>query len=66
MKQFYFILIFMLTHLGAGTQKEFHVFPDINTSGNVSFQNPWDLQTALSQLSSIVNGGDIIWILKGA
>lgn len=56
----------MLTHLGAGTQKEFHVFPDINTSGNVSFQNPWDLQTALSQLSSIVNGGDIIWILKGA
>jgi hypothetical protein len=52
-------------------QNEFHVFPEDNVknsgtaSGNGSLQNPWDLQTALSQTAEVVNGGDIIWIHQG-
>lgn len=52
-------------------QQEFHVFPvnDKNSpgtsAGNGSLQLPWDLQTALSQNSDIVNGGDIIWLHEG-
>ena len=52
-------------------QKEFHVFP-VNGSttvgtpnGNGSIERPWDLQTALSQSSENVNGGDVIWIHEG-
>ena len=71
MKQIYLIIIFLLSYSIIQAQKEFHVFPinDANTpgsaSGKGSFQNPWDLQTALRQSSKIVNGGDIIWIHKG-
>lgn len=52
-------------------QKEFHVFPvDHKTTpgkatGNGSLSKPWDLQTALSQNNSVVNGGAIIWLHKG-
>jgi len=52
-------------------QQEFHVFPkDHKTKagtprGNGSLSNPWDLQTALNQKTSVVNGGDIIWIHEG-
>ena len=52
-------------------QKEFHVFPkDAETkkgspNGDGSFSRPWDLQTALSQSSERVNGGDIIWLHGG-
>ena len=52
-------------------QKEFHVFPMEGKSiqgspnGDGSLNNPWDLQTALSQSSERVNGGDIIWLHKG-
>jgi len=70
MKYFISILI-LLTSAISFAQKEFHVFPidgnnTIGTpSGNGSIEKPWDLQTALSQSSEHVNGGDIIWIHKG-
>jgi len=52
-------------------QEEFHVFPKAHhetpgtETGTGSISNPWDLQTALSQSSEIVNSGDIIWLHKG-
>lgn len=52
-------------------QKEFHVFPidgdqiKGSPNGDGSLNNPWDLQTALSQSSERVNGGDIIWLHQG-
>ena len=52
-------------------QKEFHVFPVDGKSiqgspnGDGSRNNPWDLQTALTQTSERVNGGDIIWLHQG-
>ena len=52
-------------------QQEFHVFPVNGNSikgtpqGDGTLKNPWDLQTALSQTSERVNGGDIIWLHKG-
>ena len=64
-----FILLLIATT--AFAQKEFHVFP-VNgknikgaSSGNGSLDKPWDLQTALSQPSERVNGGDIIWLHAG-
>ena len=60
-----YILLFVFVHLSMSSQQEFHVFPNINSSGNGSLKNPWDLQTALSQSTKTVNGGDIIWIHKG-
>ena len=71
MKQFYLIILTLLSSFIPQAQKEFHVFPvnDARNSGsklgNGSLQNPWDLQTALSQPSKIVNGDDIIWLHKG-
>jgi len=65
MKHIYLVIISLLTFFGVEAQQEFHVFPNINSSGNGSLNNPWDLQTALSQSSSVVNGSDIIWIHKG-
>ena len=52
-------------------QKEFHVFPidgkiiKGSPDGDGSLNMPWDLQTALSQSSQHVNGGDIIWLHEG-
>ncbi|MDN3492691.1 right-handed parallel beta-helix repeat-containing protein [Winogradskyella bathintestinalis] len=52
-------------------QQEFHVFPENHPetpgtkSGNGSLENPWDLQTALSQKPKIVNGNDTIWLHEG-
>ncbi len=60
-----YILLFLFVHLSISSQQEFHVFPNINSSGNGSLKNPWDLQTALSQSTKSVDGGDIIWIHKG-
>lgn len=60
----------MLCNLGFA-QKEFHVSPNEDKAnpgtetGNGSIQQPWDLQTALSQKSDIVNGGDVIWLHEG-
>ena len=67
-------ILFIITIFFQGVlfaQQEFHVFPENHKTtpgslkGNGSMQTPWDLQTALSQLSNTVNGGDIIWLHKG-
>ncbi|WP_243472607.1 hypothetical protein [Winogradskyella sp. MH6] len=64
-----FIFLFFVAFCFA--QKEFHVFPIDDSqikgspNGDGSLNNPWDLQTALSQSSERVNGGDIIWLHKG-
>lgn len=65
MKQFYLIIICLFACFGIKAQQEFHVFPNANSLGNGSLSSPWDLQTALSQPSKIVNGGDIIWLHEG-
>lgn len=70
MKHLLYILILLSTAISFA-QKEFHVFPldsEIikgTPKGDGSLDNPWDLQTALSQSSERVNGGDIIWIHEG-
>ncbi|WP_452227941.1 hypothetical protein [Lacinutrix sp. MEBiC02404] len=52
-------------------QQEFHVFPKNHktnpgiSTGNGSLQNPWDLQTALTQSNKIVKGDDTIWLHAG-
>jgi hypothetical protein len=52
-------------------QQEFHVFPETHKTtpgksiGNGSLQNPWDLQTALTQSNKVVKGDDIIWLHEG-
>lgn len=70
MRQFikYLLLFFVAVSFA---QKEFHVFPidggqiKGSPNGDGTINNPWDLQTALSQSSKRVNGGDIIWLHKG-
>lgn len=68
----YYLLLLALFINGIGlAQQEFHVFPVKGESkkgspdGNGSLDRPWDLQTALSQSSERVNGGDIIWLHEG-
>ena len=69
-KVYLFNLLFFVILIGY-SQKEFHVFPKTHsispgkTTGNGSLNQPWDLQTALSQSSETVNGGDIIWLHEG-
>ncbi|MFT4611516.1 MAG: hypothetical protein ACJA1H_002143 [Glaciecola sp.] len=52
-------------------QQEFHVFPmdyfqtPRTYLGNGSLTQPWDLQTALSQKTDVVDSGDTIWIHEG-
>ena len=64
-------IIFLLITANSFAQKEFHVFPIDGTkikgspNGNGTLSNPWDLQTALSQSSERINGGDIIWLHGG-
>lgn len=65
MKQIVLITIFFLFGLTNQAQQEFHVFPNAKSTGNGSLQQPWDLQTALSQKPEVVNGGDIIWLHEG-
>ena len=71
MKKLFTFLFLMFLGNMLFAQQEFHVFPvnDKNSpgtsTGNGSLQLPWDLQTALSQNSEIVNGGDIIWLHEG-
>lgn len=71
MKPIYFFLsLFFLTVIG-NAQKEFHVFPITHhktpgtPEGTGSISNPWDLETALNQKTTVVNGGDIIWLHEG-
>jgi hypothetical protein len=71
MKQHNFYIIFCFVGLFLNAQQEFHVFPKDNAmtrgseQGNGSIENPWDLQTALSQKSDVVNSDDIIWLHEG-
>jgi len=71
MKNIYlFIFLFFVVLIGY-SQREYHVFPGTDTSnpgrstGNGTLNQPWDLQTALSQTTEIVNGGDTIWLHEG-
>jgi hypothetical protein len=65
------VFLFILSTLVSSAQSEFHVFPvdgknqQGSSTGDGSLKNPWDLQTALSQSSERVNGGDIIWLHQG-
>ena len=71
MKSFLYIILFLSFSLGLQAQSEFHVFPKQgnpvsgSATGNGSLEQPWDLQTALSQPSTVVNGGDTIWLHDG-
>lgn len=64
----YILLFFAVVSFA---QKEFHVFPKDGNhvkgspNGDGSLNKPWDLQTALSQSTQRVNGGDIIWLHQG-
>lgn len=64
-------IFFLIVSLCVYAQKTYHVFPvDANTTpgtpdGNGSLEQPWDLQTALSQKPSVVNGGDTIYLHGG-
>lgn len=70
MRQSITLLLLFFTAISFA-QKEFHVFPIDSKSikgspqGDGSLNNPWDLQTALSQPFQRVNGGDIIWLHEG-
>ncbi|WP_299364597.1 hypothetical protein [Winogradskyella sp.] len=70
MRCFFSIVVLFLTMI-LSAQKEFHVFPmdgkaiKGSPNGDGSITNPWDLQTALSQSSTYVNGGDTIWLHEG-
>ncbi|GAA4270671.1 hypothetical protein [Hyunsoonleella aestuarii] len=71
MKHLYIFIAITFFQLQLLAQKEFHVFPkdDKNNPGKSigtgSLENPWDLQTALSQNPQVVNGGDVIWLHEG-
>ncbi|OUR90336.1 hypothetical protein A9Q87_13675 [Flavobacteriales bacterium 34_180_T64] len=64
-------LLFLILNIVGYAQQVFHVFPLNHYAtpgtefGNGSMQNPWDLQTAITQLPSAVNGGDTIWLHEG-
>lgn len=71
MKQFYLLFIIcFICEIGFG-QKSFHVYPKDSKLkpgsplGDGSYENPWDLQTALNQKPEKVNGGDTIWLHDG-
>lgn len=70
MKNLFSLLIVFISAF-CFAQNEFHVFPiDGNSTkgtaeGNGSINNSWDLQTALSQSTERINGGDIIWLHQG-
>ena len=68
-KALYILCCFVGLYVHA--QQEFHVFPidDMQSPGtslgNGSLSQPWDLQTALSQKTDVVDSGDTIWIHEG-
>ncbi|MBA6152772.1 right-handed parallel beta-helix repeat-containing protein [Gelidibacter maritimus] len=65
MKNIFLLLFGLLSISLVNAQREFHVFPTGKSSGNGSLLNPWDLQTALTQKTNTVNGGDTIWLHEG-
>ncbi len=66
MKQSILNFIFCLICLFTQAQKEFHVTTSGKSSGNGTLENPWDLQSALTQKPDVVNGGDTIWLHGGS
>lgn len=71
MRNLFYIICFMVFPLLLWSQQEYHVFPIDHQltpgkeDGNGTLKQPWDLQTALSQSSDKVKGGDIIWLHEG-
>ncbi|WP_299389853.1 hypothetical protein [uncultured Gelidibacter sp.] len=65
MRTLYVLLFGLFFSFFVNAQQEFHVFPDGKSSGDGSLSMPWDLQTALSQKTDVVNGGDTIWLHEG-
>lgn len=71
MKSFFIYITFLFSTVIISAQQVFHVFPETHksnpgkASGNGSIVNPWDLQTALSQNTSLVNDNDVIYIHEG-
>ncbi|MGJ8592708.1 MAG: hypothetical protein ACSHXF_09180 [Aquaticitalea sp.] len=65
MKHIFLQIIFCLLCIHIHAQREFHVTTNGKSSGNGSINNPWDLQTALSQKPEVVNGDDTIWLHGG-
>jgi len=71
MMQKYLKILILIFPFVIFSQQEFHVFPEDHkkspgtTSGIGTLKSPWDLQTALNQLSNVVDGGDVIWIHEG-
>ena len=65
MKQTIQTILICLIGLGTQAQQQFHVTTDGLSSGKGTLDNPWDLQTALSQKPAVVNGDDTIWLHEG-
>lgn len=60
------LLVTIASIVGAGLLRaaEHYVAPSGSPSGDGSYNNPWDLQTALNQPSSVLPG-DTIWLRGG-
>ena len=63
LRTFAVLLLFLLS-AGIAAANDHYVSPSGQPSGDGSINNPWDLQTALNQPSS-VQPGDNIWLLGG-
>jgi len=71
MKSILIIISLLFSAVTISAQQVFHVFPETDksnpgrASGNGSIVNPWDLQTALSQDTNLVNDNDVIYLHEG-
>ncbi len=71
MKRILLHILLLIFSVPAMAQEVFHVFPPDHSvspgseNGDGSLTRPWDLQTALSQSTEVVNSGDTIWIHEG-
>lgn len=65
MKKVSLIVVFYLLCLSSYAQQEFHVSTKGRATGTGTIENPWDLQTALSQKPDVINGDDTIWLHGG-
>ena len=66
-QRFHRLFLSLLACLGSSAfamATDFYVAPNASSSGNGSLNNPWKLQTALDQPSS-VHAGDTIWLRGG-
>ncbi|MEO6348268.1 MAG: right-handed parallel beta-helix repeat-containing protein [Aquaticitalea sp.] len=65
MKHYFLNILFCMMCMCTRAQHEFHVAVNGTSSGHGSLEEPWGLQTALSQKTDIINGGDTIWLHEG-